>query len=287
MNAIEKVHRTINILPTALGAAAVLHLAVIFGVGFDAAREQYIPPSLEVVLVKNPTETPPDTASHLAQHAQQGGGESLEHKRPSAPRSGNTPAPKKGSATKAVRASSPKQTQTRETAVITQIFSDQKIQQKDQQEQISKTQQARASEKLRREQEIAQLTAEIARAVERQASRPRTMYVTASTKKATAANYMLKWVRKVERIGNLNLPAQSIARTGSLVLVVGINQQGRLTKVTVQRSSGDPQLDTAATEIVKMASPFAPMPAQLAKETDVLYITRTWQFNADKSLTTR
>lgn len=286
MNAIENVHRTFNILPTALGAAAVLHLAVIFGVGFEAAREQYIPPSLEVVLVKSPTEAPPETASYLAEHAQQGGGESLKHKRPSAPRSGNTPTPKDGSAPTELPASSPKQIQTRETAVITQIFSDQKVQEKDQQEQIRKTQKARENEKLQRDKEIAQLTAEIARAVERQASRPRTMYVTASTKKATAANYMLKWVQKVERIGNLNFPAQSLTEAGSLVMVVGINKHGQLTKIAVQRSSGDKQLDAAATRIVKMAAPFAPMPEQLAKETDVIYITRTWQFNTDKSLTT-
>ncbi len=286
MNIIENAHQTLNILPTALGAAAVLHLAIIFGVGFEAEHEHYIPPSLEVVLVKKPTENPSDEASYLAAHAQQGGGESLTHKRPSAPQSGNASTPSNGTAAKVVPASSPKQTQSRETAVITQIFSEQKTQLKKQQEQTNKTQQALESAKLQREQEIAELTAEIARDLERQASRPRTMYVTASTKKATAANYMLKWVREVERIGNLNFPAQSLTRAGSLVLVVGIDKHGQLTKVAVQRSSGDKQLDAAATKIVKLAAPFAPMPAKLAKETDVLYITRTWQFNADRSLTT-
>ena len=287
MPATDTVHTTVNILPTALGVAAVLHLAVIFGVGFDASEEQYIPPSLEVVLVKDLTNNAPETANYLAEHAQQGGGESTDRKRPSAPRRGNTPTEKNGTAPSPVPASSPKQVQTRETAVITQIFSDQQVQEKEQQQQNQKIQQAREREALQRQQEIARLTAEIARAVERQASRPRTMYVTASTKKSTAANYMLNWVQKVERIGNLNFPAQSINSAGSLVLVVGISKHGSITKISVQRSSGDKGLDDAAIEIVNMAAPFPPMSAQLAQETDILYITRTWQFNADHSLTTR
>ena len=53
------------------------------------------------------------------------------------------------------------------------------------------------------------------------------------------------------------------------------------------RSSGYRLLDDAAVRIVKMAAPFAPLPPALRKETDILHILRTWQFQSDNSLATR
>jgi protein TonB len=46
----------------------------------------------------------------------------------------------------------------------------------------------------------------------------------------------------------------------------------------VVRSSGLEVLDQAAIEIVKLAAPYAPFPLDIAKDTDVLDIIRTWQF---------
>ncbi len=287
MNAHINVHRSFNLLPTAIGVAAVIHLVFILSVGFDLSSEQYIPPALEVVLVKQATEEPPEVAQFLAQHTQQGGGESTELKRPSAPVSGALKARANGTAAKEIESSSPKQTQQRETPELTQIFADQEIEKNKQQNQVKDIQDAPQSRQLTKKQEIARLTAELSLALERQASRPRSLYVTASTKQSNAANYMLNWVQKVERVGNLNFPANSVKESASLVLVVGINQQGAITKVAVQRSSGQPQLDEAAVAIVKMAAPFDPMPPALASETDILYVTRTWQFNSDNSITTR
>lgn len=287
MNSFTDVERTVNLLPTAIGAAAVIHLVFILSVGFDHSSEQYIPPALEVVLVRQATETPPETAQFLAQHAQQGGGESTELKRPSAPVSGALQARANGTTAKEVAASSPQKTQKRETPELTQIFADQKIEKTKQQVQVKDIQDAPPSKQLTKKQEIARLTAEISLALERQASRPRTLYVTASTKQSNAANYMLNWVQKVERVGNLNFPSQSVKESGSLVMVVGIDRNGAITKIAVQRSSGQQQLDEAAVAIVKMAAPFDPMPPALASETDILYVTRTWQFNSDNSITTR
>ena len=57
-----------------------------------------------------------------------------------------------------------------------------------------------------------------------------------------------------------------------------IRADGSLGKVTVRRSSGHPVLDQAAVRIVRLAAPFAPLPADIRAETDVLVITRTWVF---------
>jgi protein TonB len=37
-------------------------------------------------------------------------------------------------------------------------------------------------------------------------------------------------------------------------------------------------LDDAAISIVRLSAPFAPFPPDIAKDTDILSITRTWSF---------
>ena len=95
---------------------------------------------------------------------------------------------------------------------------------------------------------------------------------------------MLRWVEHVEQIGNLNYPA--LARQarlhGSLIMVVSIDRGGNLLSSKVVKSSGSPELDQAASRIVRLASPFPPMSTELASETDILYITRTWEFHEDR-----
>jgi protein TonB len=48
--------------------------------------------------------------------------------------------------------------------------------------------------------------------------------------------------------------------------------------VRIVRSSGYDLLDQAAIKIVELAAPYAPFPPDIAAETDVLDIIRTWQF---------
>jgi protein TonB len=97
---------------------------------------------------------------------------------------------------------------------------------------------------------------------------------------------MEAWRRKVERIGNLNYPeaAKDQGLYGSLILRVAVRADGSLEAVRVLRSSGQPLLDEAAKQIVELAAPFAPFPPDIAAETDVLDITRTWQFQRNNQL---
>ncbi|OED44975.1 hypothetical protein AB833_00365 [Chromatiales bacterium (ex Bugula neritina AB1)] len=276
-----------GILPIALVGAAVLHIAIIFGVGFEAPQVRYIPPALEVILVNQTNTVEPDSANFLAQSSQQGGGDLSTRARPTAQISGQKGGNLNGAANTPTPPTSPAQTQTAQTDIVTQIFSDQKIEKNDQREQVTETFEAARSAKLNRQLEIARLTYEIAQDIEKQASRPRTMYMTAaSTKKATAAKYMMDWVDKVERVGNLNMLPPTRKDSGSLVMVVGLNTHGSVTDIAIKQSSGKKALDDVAVDIVKMAAPYRPMSADLAKETDIIYITRTWQFNGIKPITT-
>jgi protein TonB len=134
--------------------------------------------------------------------------------------------------------------------------------------------------------EIAALTARInARTVER-AGRERRKAISTETREYRYAAYMEAWRRKVERIGNLNYPREAKARGlyGSLILHVAIRADGSLEGARVVRSSGHEALDQAALDIVALAAPYAPFPDDINAETDVLDITRVWQFQPNNRL---
>ena len=94
------------------------------------------------------------------------------------------------------------------------------------------------------------------------------------------ANYLRSWQRKIETIGNLNYPraARQLGVYGELRLLVVIDASGGLKDVRVLASSGEPVLDQAAENIVRLAEPFPPFSKALLAKTDVLEIVRTWQF---------
>jgi protein TonB len=137
-----------------------------------------------------------------------------------------------------------------------------------------------------RSAEIAALTERInARSTSRD-GRPRRKAISTNTKEYRYASYMEAWRRKVERIGNLNYPqaARELGLFGSLILHVAVRADGSLEGVRVVRSSGHDVLDQAAVSIVQLAAPFAPFPEGIAAETDVLDITRVWQFQRNHRL---
>ena len=71
---------------TALTASVILHLAIIFGVGFTLpAKPDRSQPSLEVVLVNAKSKAPPVVADAQAQHNLDGGGNTDEKRRAQSP----------------------------------------------------------------------------------------------------------------------------------------------------------------------------------------------------------
>jgi protein TonB len=128
--------------------------------------------------------------------------------------------------------------------------------------------------------EIARLTAELERKTLAYAKRPKRKAISASTREYKYAAYLDAWRRKVERIGNLNYPDQAKRNKlyGDLVLHVAVKADGSVEQIRVLHSSGHKILDDAAVRIVRLAAPFSPFPNEIRKETDILDITRTWQF---------
>jgi len=114
-------------------------------------------------------------------------------------------------------------------------------------------------------------------------------FISSSTRESHYAAYIEAWRRQVETVGNRNYP--EIARqqnlSGELVLAVAIDRDGLLRSIRVTRSSGIKVLDDAAIQITALAAPFEPLPEAIVQETDVLHISRTWQFMENARLINR
>lgn len=143
-----------------------------------------------------------------------------------------------------------------------------------------------ASAIVRRGLEIARLEAQISREWDSYQKRPRRKFIGARTQEFRFARYIEDWRHKIERIGELNYPqaAREQKAYGSLVVTVSIKANGTLEKVEINRPSGWKILDEAALHIVRLAAPFAPFPNDIASDTDILSITRTWTFTRSDQL---
>ncbi len=103
----------------------------------------------------------------------------------------------------------------------------------------------------------------------------------ADTEASVIAPYLEAWRAKVERLGTLNYPAiaRRLETRISPVLGVELAADGRLVAVAVQRSSGFADIDQAAIEILKLASPFDPFPRELARRHPTLRFAYEWRFD--------
>jgi periplasmic protein TonB len=133
-----------------------------------------------------------------------------------------------------------------------------------------------------------QLQAQIDRRIEEYQKRPRKKFIGARAAEYRFAQYEEDWRQKIERIGTLNYPSEARGKLyGNLRLTVTIRPDGSVQSMDLDRSSGLEVLDAAAFKIVRMASPFAPFPANIRRDTDLLVITRTWFFGPGDKIWTK
>ncbi len=135
-------------------------------------------------------------------------------------------------------------------------------------------------------QKLARVQAEIARQVSDYQKRPRKHHFMPSTSEYRYARYVEDWRARVEKIGNEHYPEEARGRVyGTLRMTVSIRKDGSLVEAIIENPSGSPVLDRAARRIIKLASPFPPFPPEIARDTDILEITRTWMFTNDQFAT--
>ena len=261
--------------------AALVHLALLLGVGFTFVEPKQVSQTLEITLSMFKSQAAPKKADFIAQDNQQGSGTLDKKAIPTttevAPMQSTevkkvVPPPSKKNeieqtttkAAVATTAPKPKKTTTPREAVKTA--------------EAPKAPPSFDSAQL--SSDIASLEAELANERQLYAKRPRIHRINAaSTMRDKGAWYKDEWRKKIERIGNLNYPDEARRQQiyGSLRLMVAINRDGSLHEVLVLESSGQPLLDQAAQRIVRLSAPFAPFSGDLA-DIDRLEIIRTWKF---------
>jgi protein TonB len=283
--------RSDQLLTVAIAGSILLHaivLALRFS-PFDLSALDRNGPPLEVALVNAKSKTKPTKAEILAQANLDGGGNTDANRR------AKTPLPVL-----------PRDSPHRELAVATQKVEQLETQTKQLLTQLRAAQAVAppaskptdapdpadlpsSTELMQRTLEALRLEAQIAKEMDAYEKRPKRRFIGARAAEYRFARYVEDWRIKVERIGNLNYPEVARARKlyGSLLLTVGIRADGSLESIAVDRSSGQKVLDLAAKRIVEMAAPYAPFPPEVKRDTDILYITRTWTFAPGDSLTSQ
>jgi protein TonB len=261
--------------------AALIHVALILGVGFAYVKPQEISKTLEITLATFKSEAVPKKADFLAQDNQQGSG-TLDKK--AIPKTTEL-APFQDTTINKVTpppAAKPVEKQVApKTAVATKAQKTQKTVTK--REEVKKDPATKAAPTFDSSQltsEISSLEAELSNEQQLYAKRPKIHRLSAaSTMRDKGAWYKEDWRKKIERVGNLNYPEEARRNQvyGNLRMMVSINRDGSLYEILVLESSGQPLLDEAAQRIVRLAAPFAPFTGDLA-DIDRLEIIRTWRF---------
>ncbi|MGA7801499.1 MAG: energy transducer TonB [Gammaproteobacteria bacterium] len=268
-------------LAVTLFLAAAFHALVILGVGFSAPKHQPASdlPVLDITVVRQPPTEAPKDPDYLANVSQDGTG-NVDKKVPAQPKeTAHAPPPA------AARPTPPTP-----TPVLTTRQSDQRVAAEAPPPKPAPTKpQPSASELISKSMELMQLDQQVNQSLQAYAKRKRQTYISARTREYKYASYMSAWVHKVERVGNLNYPdkARRDQLSGSLLLDVALNPDGTIRNITLRRSSGHKILDDAAIRIVRLAAPFAPFPPDIRKDTDVLHITRTWEFMDNNEMSSR
>ena len=276
--------------------AIIFHAIIILGVTF--APEDRMSPrydTMQIILVQQKQPEPVEDAKLLAQANLEGGGDTQEEIIPTTPVQPPFPDQKPR-----ITAAEPTVTRTETRNEADQTENIEPAKNKIEQQIVAQTdepempapepekktveqkqlKQPSAAELLRNSFNIAALSAQIKEKLEAKAHRPRRTFISASTRTYKYAAYMEAWRAKVERIGNINYPDEARKRrlSGSLILDVALNPDGTINDIVIRKSSGQKILDDAAIRIVHLASPYAPFPDDIRKDTDILHITRTWQF---------
>jgi protein TonB len=266
----------------------VLHLFSIIAVGFkvpDASAYSAPHNVLEVVLVNARTQRAPDKADALAQANLDGGGNTDRKVRASTP----LPNVEQRAADRELA-----EAQTRVTQLereVQRFLTASQSPRKQQQTEApvvegGRVTPAESDENPNKSIEIARLEAQIKEQYRQYQERPKRQFVGARVREYRFAQYVDAWRLKIERVGNLNYPEEARRRGtyGQLQLTVAIKATGEVEGIEINTPSEHRFLNDAARRIVMLAAPFEPFPAAIRRDTDVLHITRTWQFTRDDLL---
>jgi protein TonB len=263
-------HRAWNRYPFrfALCASILIHLVLLsfrWGVGEIQNRRLNTP--LSVVLVNASNKTPPQKANKLAQADLQGGGKTENQ-----------------DATALHRA------RLGAEARLEVLEKQQKQMLAKLDEQRNRSGGRKSGDEQKITPQLNSLEAELAKRLQSDGREPRRKVLTgANTKAVSFAHYYDAMRQKIEAYGSAFFPrANGRPLYGSLVIVVSVDNQGRITTnaqgkdgLSIGRSSGNPELDRQALAIVRASAPFGPFPSEMRNQIDVLDWISTFEFTRD------
>ncbi len=261
-----------NSLLVALLVALIVHLALLLGIKMSPIELDQINKPIDITLVNAFENNVPEKADFLAQENHLGAGKEVKKPEPE-PSAPVMPTVEKS-----------------KSNIDKKIISQQEVKKSNVlSTEVSKSQTAPKLTAESLQKQLMQLGSEI-RQSQPSAEQTKIKFINSvSTHKYVAAQYMKDWENKVERTGNLNYPEAASKKnfSGTLTMDVGINADGSVYSIRINKSSGNPELDEAAKKIVRMSAPFPPLPLDLRKEVDVLVITRVWKFSDESGLVTQ
>ena len=232
---------------------------------------------LEIVMMNAGTDSAPVKAQVLAQVNVDGGGQAT-----SGVASNNLPylnqAPETVVLERLIKQRL--QLETEQQELLTQLQSQQLVQDSRPTEQFLKDSQQPGQDELNQEQVLlnSSLTA-LSEQVQRYNQRPRTMFDAPSAQQARFAEYVNLWRQRIEEIGTQQYPTDTEGKAyGSVQASLTIRSDGVLTDISIDRPSDKALLNQAVTRIAQLASPFAPFPREMALHVDQIVLTRTWHF---------
>ncbi|MDD2723636.1 MAG: TonB family protein [Methylovulum sp.] len=268
----------------ALFIAAIIHVIVVLGVNFTSPKPEKFNRSIDITLVNTPAKKAPKAARFLAPEHQVGAGDAVKQTvlpKQQLPSLGN-------SERKIIK--KPAEIQNKPKSVekiLTQKAAPQKVDTDINPEEGDNTERPHLTEETLLNQ-LAQLGTEIRLSQQSSDDSKIKSVSQVSAHQFIAAQYQKDWEAKVERVGNMNYPEVAAQKnfSGRLTMEVGIRSDGGIDHIYISRSSGNPALDEAAKNIVKMSAPFAPFSSELLKEVNVLIITRVWKFSDESGMST-
>ncbi|MDP9199166.1 MAG: TonB family protein [Pseudomonadota bacterium] len=252
--------------------AGLFHLIVILGVTFaPPVSDPSIVPTLEVLLIDNslPESAANDRASYLAARTQQGSGNAADG-RTREPGSGAAPADAPGE-TKPGQEMAPEDREP-DASVLASAGRATRF--------VADPVRTPMPEALDAGIPTPFAGADPNAALALKGPERRELLVTPSTRASDVAVYLDAWKRRIEQVGTLNFPNEARRRhlSGNPLVLVVLASNGGLVRADVRRSSGHAELDQAAMDILRLATPFEAFPPEIAARYDVLRFSYEWEF---------
>jgi protein TonB len=276
-----------------LFAAVLIHLVGVFAFGFSWANSTNTAKTIEVTLAQTPADTAVEKADFYAQLDQLGSGTAQQKKRlasvqldtqnndPSLSESQLETQPAAQAQATTSLLEKAQQLYNQPVSSFDIVISSDSLQSHFLQQTQEPISPAKNSAEPSISEKIKTLQSQISIRNQQMAKAPKKRVISAmSTKSHQDAAYLESWRQKIITVGNIHYPKVASEQKiyGTVRLLIAMQADGKIRSIEILESSGKKILDHSAIKIIRLAAPFQPFSAQMRKNTDILEIIRTIEF---------